>query len=91
MLKNTIVAASKGHKAQSSSFSSRQLIATQKNISTHFGTTQKSLQLAEKWLKKIVLRHRACFPTLDVASIAMVGGYLVRAARVSPTQNALSS
>ncbi|CAN7946296.1 unnamed protein product, partial [Ixodes pacificus] len=81
MLKTGIIAASRESNVQTSmSFFSNQLVAVQQRSPADMRTTDKCMQIAEEKLREQCLSTRPCHGNPDVASVAVLGGYIVRAA-----------
>ncbi|KAH6931860.1 hypothetical protein HPB50_001191 [Hyalomma asiaticum] len=81
MLKTGIVAASWESNLQSStSFASRQLLSPQQSPAANSGEADDILDVAVRRLKEHCLSERPCPSNPDVASVAMVGGFIVGAA-----------
>ncbi|KAH8025843.1 hypothetical protein HPB51_012875 [Rhipicephalus microplus] len=77
-LKAGIVAASKESNVQSStSFASRQLLPSQLSATTNPGAAEKILDLAVAPLKEHCLSEGPCRSNPNVASVAMVRGFIV--------------
>ncbi|KAL1483733.1 hypothetical protein MTO96_033007 [Rhipicephalus appendiculatus] len=84
MFKTGIVAASKESNVQIwTSFASRQLLPSQQSPTTNSGAANKILDMAVMTLKEHCLSEGSCPPNPDVPSVAMVGGFIVRAASKS--------
>ncbi|KAH7932918.1 hypothetical protein HPB49_004897 [Dermacentor silvarum] len=81
MLKTGIVASSSDSNVQSSTtFSSRQLLPVQQELHVARSAFDKILNMAAQGLKEHCLSERPLVSNPDVASVAMIGGYIVRAA-----------
>ncbi|KAH9372308.1 hypothetical protein HPB48_000219 [Haemaphysalis longicornis] len=81
MLKTGIVAASTDSNVQSAtSFASSQLLAVQQRRPASTDVTDKLLDTAPQGLKEHCLSERPLVSNPDVASLAMIGGFIVRAA-----------
>ncbi|KAH7952619.1 hypothetical protein HPB51_028221 [Rhipicephalus microplus] len=84
MLKTGIIAASKESNVQSStSFALRQLLPSQSGPTTNPGAAEKILDMTVATTKEHCLSEGPCRSNPDVASVAMVGGFIVRAASES--------
>ncbi|KAH9360312.1 hypothetical protein HPB48_000875 [Haemaphysalis longicornis] len=80
MLKTGIVAASIDSNVQSTtSFTSSQLLAVQQRRPASTDVTDKFLDTAAQGLKEHCLSERPLVSNPDVASLAMIGGFIVRA------------
>lgn len=81
MLKTGIVAASTDSNVQSAtSFASRELLAVQQRRPASTDVPDKFLDTAAQGLKEHCLSERPLVANPDVASLAMIGGFIVRAA-----------
>ncbi|KAH9384054.1 hypothetical protein HPB48_026036 [Haemaphysalis longicornis] len=77
MLKTGIVAASSGSNVQSSAtFTSTQLLPVQQARCTSTPTTDLILNRAATHLREHLLSDRPIFSNPDVASLAMIGGFM---------------
>ncbi|KAH7939442.1 hypothetical protein HPB52_012697 [Rhipicephalus sanguineus] len=81
MLKTRIVAAPSNSNAQcSSTFSSRQLLPVQQPLHVTPSAFDKALNTAAQGLKEHCLSERPFVSNPDVVSVAMIGGFIARAA-----------
>ncbi|CAN7975837.1 unnamed protein product [Ixodes persulcatus] len=79
MLKSGIIAASRESNATSTSFFSNRLVSVQQRSPADMRAADKCMKIAEEKLREQCLSARPCHGNPDVASVAVLGGYIVRA------------